>query len=191
MHGPTGSRSPLLVECAHRGIASRVEFQGSRRPSLEHGEAHREGREQRGLSAAVLGEENGGVLLERKPQIFEATIVVDANLAKPESAHVTLLGGPSGESYGRPLDSRRRQRIVGLQHHSLCPEFAVLAPLRLLKNPKSVEDVSGVIPRDAVQMEECRIDFAVELEAALGIPDEGRAAGAAILGRMPSRPRAV
>ena len=71
-------------------------------PSLEHGEARREDREQRGHSTAVFGEQDGGVLLKRKPQIFEATIVVDANLAKPESAHVTLLGGPSGEWYGWP-----------------------------------------------------------------------------------------
>ena len=95
--------SLLLVECAYPEIALCAELQNLRRTPLEHGEAHREGVEQRGLSAAILGEEDRGIFLDRKPQLFEATVVVDADLAKPESAHVTLRGGPSGESYGMPF----------------------------------------------------------------------------------------
>ena len=95
--------SPLLVECAHGGITPRVELQGSRRTTLEHSKTHSKRREQRGLSTAVLGEQDGRVFFEREPQLFETTVGIDADLAKLESAHVTLLGGASGESYRRPL----------------------------------------------------------------------------------------
>ena len=50
---------------------------------------------------------------------------------------------------------------------------------------------SGVIPRDAVQMEEGRVDLAPELEAALGIPDEWRAVVTAILGECLQVPRGI
>ena len=93
----------LVVGHAPPGIAPRVELQGLRRIPLYHGEAHRESGEQRGLPSTVLGEEDGGVFLERKPQLVEATVVVDAEFAELESAHVALLGGPSGESYGMPV----------------------------------------------------------------------------------------
>ena len=85
------------------GIAPSRDLQGLRRIPLNHGETHGKGREQRGLSAAVLGEEDGGVVFEWQRQIVEATVVVDAELAELESAHVALLGGPSGESYGMPF----------------------------------------------------------------------------------------
>ena len=95
--------SSLVVGHAPPGITPRRELQGLRRIPLNHGEAHGEGREQRGLPSAVLGEEEGGVFFEWQRQLVEATVVVDADLAELESAHVALLGGLSGESYGMPF----------------------------------------------------------------------------------------
>ena len=57
----------LVVGHAPPGITPRRKLQGLRRIPLNHGEAHREGRKQRGLATAVLGEQDGCVFLERKP----------------------------------------------------------------------------------------------------------------------------
>ena len=83
-------RWSLVAAHASPGVTPRRELQGHRRIPLNYGEAHREGSEERGLTTAILGEDDGGVFFEWQRQLVEAAVVVDAELADLESAHVAF-----------------------------------------------------------------------------------------------------
>src|SRR5690606_24188162 len=68
---------------------------------LERREPCGERREDGGLAAAVLGEQQREVVLERQLEALEAPELIEGELLEAKS-HDALLGGPSGETSGLP-----------------------------------------------------------------------------------------
>jgi hypothetical protein len=85
-----------LVEGDLARVPLGVEPQRARCARLEGGQPRGERGEDRGLAAAVLGEEQGEVVFERQLEALEAPELLDGEFLEAKG-HVALLGGPSGE----------------------------------------------------------------------------------------------
>ena len=74
------------------------------------------------------------------------------------------------------------QGVVALQDQAAGTELAMGAGFDALKHLEGAEDVVGVVARQAVEVEEGGVEFALESEAAGGVPDEGLPLVAAVAG---------
>jgi hypothetical protein len=84
------------------------------------------------------------------------------------------VGGAGGDGVG--------EGVVDLEDEALGAVVAVTGLVVAANNGESVHDVVGVVAGDAVEVEEGGVQLAAELEAALGVPAEGRAVVAAVSG---------
>lgn len=87
-----------------------------------------------------------------------------------------------GRDVGSAAGGGLRQGVVALQHHAAGAKLAVGACLRARQRSEGAEDVVGVVPRNGVEVEKGGVKFALEPEASVGVPDEGRPVIAAVTG---------